>query len=138
MSAYVVLCLCLCLCGIQALPITQKQSEIQNVKKVVDEISLIAESLDTSASNSNVRVVRQSGGLMPYRYGYAVQDDLGNDFNQQEQSDGAQVTGQYSVLLPDGRVQTSTYSVAPDTGFVVEVAYSGGNGGVLLEGQVGK
>ena len=29
--------------------------------------------------------------LMPYRYGYAVQDDIGNDFNQQEQSDGAQV-----------------------------------------------
>merc|ERR1711892_414651 len=26
--------------------------------------------------------------LMPYRYGYAVQDDIGNDFNQQEQSDG--------------------------------------------------
>jgi hypothetical protein len=30
--------------------------------------------------------------LMPYRYGYAVQDDIGNDFNQQEQSDG-QVVG---------------------------------------------
>ena len=29
--------------------------------------------------------------LMPYRYGYAVQDDIGNDFNQQEQSDGDQV-----------------------------------------------
>ena len=28
---------------------------------------------------------------MPYRYGYAVQDDEGNDFNQQEQSDGDQV-----------------------------------------------
>ena len=26
-----------------------------------------------------------------YRYGYAVQDDEGNDFNQQEQSDGEQV-----------------------------------------------
>ena len=53
------------------------------------------------------------------RYGYAVQDDIGNDFNQQEQSDGAQVTGQYSVLLPDGRIQTVTYSVRPETGFVV-------------------
>ena len=31
------------------------------------------------------------------------------------------VTGQYSVLLPDGRIQTVTYSVAPDTGFVVSV-----------------
>ena len=28
---------------------------------------------------------------MPYRYGYAVKDEDGNDFNQQEQSDGQQV-----------------------------------------------
>ena len=31
------------------------------------------------------------------------------------------MTGQYSVLLPDGRVQTVTYSVAPNTGFVVAI-----------------
>ena len=42
-----------------------------------------------------------------------------NDFNQQEQSDGEEITGQYSVLLPDGRVQTVTYSVRPETGYVV-------------------
>ena len=29
------------------------------------------------------------------------------------------MTGQYSVLLPDGRIQTVTYSVRPETGFVV-------------------
>ena len=29
------------------------------------------------------------------------------------------VTGQYSVVLPDGRIQTVKYSVAPDTGYVV-------------------
>jgi len=64
--------------------------------------------------------------LMPYRYGYAVQDSDCNDFNQQEQSDGDQITGQYSVLLPDGRVQTVTYSVRPETGYVAEVTYSEG------------
>ena len=31
-------------------------------------------------------------GILSFRYGYAVQDDEGNDFNQQEQSDGEQVT----------------------------------------------
>jgi len=67
--------------------------------------------------------------LMPYRYGYAVQDDIGNDFNQQEQSDGAQITGQYSVVLPDCRIQTVTYSVRPETGFVAEVSYSDVGGG---------
>ena len=47
---------------------------------------------------------RQAGGglgpgesLMPYRYGYAVADDEGNDFNQQEQSDGAQVARRKSL-----------------------------------------
>ena len=54
-----------------------------------------------------------------FRYGYAVTDDQGLDFNQQETSDGGVVTGSYSVVLPDGRIQTVTYSVAPDTGYVV-------------------
>ena len=86
----------------------------------------------------NKQVKRQAASLGPYRYGYAVQDDTGNDFNQQEQSDGNtvsnqksinlgfinlfqlfQITGQYSVLLPDGRVQTVTYSVTPSSGYVV-------------------
>ena len=68
------------------------------ILQVVDEVSMIAESLSASASTNNVRVARQTGGLMPYRYGYAVQDDLGNDFNQQEQSDGAQVGITVSAL----------------------------------------
>lgn len=53
------------------------------------------------------------------RYGYAVKDDICNDFNQQETSDGSQVSGQYSVLLPDGRVLTVTYTVTPESGYVV-------------------
>ena len=59
--------------------------------------------------------------LGPYRYGYAVTDENGLDFNQQETSDGGVVNGQYSVVLPDGRIQTVKYSVAPDTGYVVRI-----------------
>ena len=33
-----------------------------------------------------------------------------------------QITGQYSVALPDGRIQTVTYSVRPETGYVVSAA----------------
>ena len=32
------------------------------------------------------------------------------------------ITGQYSVVLPDCRIQTVTYSVRPETGFVVSWA----------------
>merc|ERR1712203_821303 len=97
-------------------------------EQVVSSVGGIAQA---SASQSLPRVARQAQPLMPYRYGYAVQDDIGNDFNQQEQSDGNQVTGQYSVLLPDGRIQTVTYSVRPETGFVAEVSYSDVGGGCV-------
>merc|ERR1719312_85253 len=64
-------------------------------------------------------------GLGTYNHGYAVQDsDTGNDFNVQENSDGNTISGQYSVLLPDGRVQTVKYSVTPSSGYVAEVSYS--------------
>jgi len=85
-----------------------------------------------------VRSVRQAPvKLSPYRFGYAVKDDEGNDYNQQEQSDGNKITGQYSVLLPDGRIQTVTYSVAPDTGFVADVTYSEAPGGAFGGGNGG-
>jgi len=80
-----------------------------------------------SPSERSIRPKRQNqqpNRLAPYRFGYAVKDDEGNDYNQQEQSDGTKITGQYSVLLPDGRIQTVTYSVAPDTGFVADVTYT--------------
>ena len=67
------------------------------------------------------------------RYGYAVSDDQGLDFTQQETSEAGVVTGSYSVALPDGRVQTVKYSVGPDTGYVVskgltETEYCGATG----------
>ena len=44
------------------------------------------------------------------RYGYAVQDDEGNDFNQQEQSDGEQVTSsnKYKQINKQTNKQIST------------------------------
>jgi len=108
-----------------------EMKEIGNIDDVVQTVSRLARSFEgpQDGSSINVRIPRQIGGPPlgppgPYRYGYAVQDDIGNDFNKQETSDGGVVTGQYSVLLPDGRIQTVTYSVAPNTGFVAEVTYS--------------
>jgi len=107
------------------------RAQINEVSSVVDNISRIARSFDSDAFDKHPRFQRQSEAQdrqdespKPYRFGYAVQDDEGNDFNHQEQSDGLEITGQYSVLLPDGRIQTVSYSVRPETGFVAEVSYT--------------
>merc|ERR1712055_162488 len=63
----------------------------------------------------------------PYNYQYAVSDDYsGSNFAQSESNDGTgAVTGQYSVNLPDGRVQTVIYNANDITGNIAEVTYSG-------------
>merc|ERR1719347_1823446 len=61
-----------------------------------------------------------------YNHRYEVSDDeTGADFHQEEERDGDQTRGSYSVNLPDGRVQTVTYYVNGAGGFVAEVTYEG-------------
>ncbi|KAF0314187.1 Pro-resilin [Amphibalanus amphitrite] len=61
----------------------------------------------------------------PYSFEYEVKDDEGNDYGHKEESDGSRVEGVYRVLLPDSRVQTVTYYVEGDSGFVADVQYEG-------------
>ena len=62
-----------------------------------------------------------------YRYEYSVNDDENGalTFNAVENRDGTDASGSYSVLLPDSRIQTVTYTVDPVNGFLAEVTYSG-------------
>merc|ERR1712223_843873 len=61
-----------------------------------------------------------------YNYNYAVKDDYTyNDFGASENRDGYLTQGQYSVALPDGRVQTVTYTVDGGAGYVADVTYDG-------------
>merc|ERR1711997_965556 len=47
----------------------------------------------------------------PYAFQYGVADDYsGAKFNAQEAADGKAVSGSYQVALPDGRIQTVTYT----------------------------
>merc|ERR1712066_1059653 len=60
-----------------------------------------------------------------YAYNYGVADDYsGANFAQTEQRDGYATSGSYTVNLPDGRIQTVTYSDNGD-GIVQDVSYSG-------------
>ena len=48
------------------------------------------------------------------------------NFGQEEGRNGAATSGQYHVLLPDGRTQTVTYNVGDAyTGYIADVKYSG-------------
>ncbi|CAL4133733.1 unnamed protein product [Meganyctiphanes norvegica] len=61
-----------------------------------------------------------------YDFDWSVKDQYsGNDFGQQEQRDGDYTSGSYYVQLPDGRLQTVTYTVQGDSGFIADVSYQG-------------
>ena len=61
-----------------------------------------------------------------YNYAYAVADDYaGVNFGANEKRDGHSASGSYNVALPDGRIQTVTYSVDGYGGYVADVAYTG-------------
>ena len=66
-------------------------------------------------------------GPAVYAYNYAVADDYsGTNFKAGENRDGYATSGSYTVNLPDGRVQTVTYTVADAAaGYVADVAYVG-------------
>ncbi|CAL4061390.1 unnamed protein product, partial [Meganyctiphanes norvegica] len=63
----------------------------------------------------------------PYDFAYGVKDDYtGNDFGHQETSNGdGSVSGQYHVLLPDGRRQVVTYTADHYNGYQAKVTYEG-------------
>lgn len=61
-----------------------------------------------------------------YNFNWAVRDgDSGNNYGQQETRNLEDTEGSYSVLLPDGRLQTVNYVVNGDSGFIADVKYSG-------------
>ena len=63
----------------------------------------------------------------PYSFTYAVEDrEYGTAFNEQRNDDGQIVHGQYQVQLPDGRLQTVTYTADHGPGgYVADVKYDG-------------
>ena len=63
---------------------------------------------------------------MPFDFAYEVKDHYtGNDYGHKSNSDGKVVTGEYRVLLPDGRTQIVTYTADHYNGYQAEVTYEG-------------
>ncbi|XP_066966783.1 cuticle protein 7-like [Macrobrachium rosenbergii] len=63
---------------------------------------------------------------MPFDFAYAVIDPYnGLDYGHNSNSDGNVVTGEYRVLLPDGRTQIVTYTADHYNGYQATVRYEG-------------
>merc|ERR1711935_909663 len=63
-----------------------------------------------------------------YNFGYEVKANSYHgpvDFAHSQSTDGCATTGKYSVLLPDGRVQTVTYTADCYAGYNANVSYAG-------------
>merc|ERR1712106_629540 len=63
----------------------------------------------------------------PYAYEYGVADDYSKvNFKKSETQDAeGKVAGSFTIALPDGRIQTTTYTADHHNGFVAEVTYEG-------------
>merc|ERR1712223_1782898 len=97
--------------------------------KVVLSAALLAAAIAAPAPDHPAPAAYAPGPILPpvYAYQYGVNDGYsGAVFSQQESRDNYEAAGSYSVKLPDGRVQTVTYSVnGPDGGYVADVKYEG-------------
>ena len=63
-----------------------------------------------------------------YQFNYNVYNQENyehQNFNQQEDRNGYETHGEYSVLLADGRTQRVVYKVIGDSEFVADVTYEG-------------
>merc|ERR1712146_286030 len=63
----------------------------------------------------------------PFAYEYGAADDYSKaNFKKTESQDGnGVVTGSFVIALPDGRIQTTTYTADHHNGFVADVTYEG-------------
>ena len=80
---------------------------------------------DNSPRSTN-HALPDASDLAKYTYQYKVMEDyLKNNFGQTESRDDYSTYGSYSVALPDGRLQTVSYTVNEDGGYIAEVSYEG-------------
>nr|XP_040579904.1 cuticle protein 7-like [Lepeophtheirus salmonis] len=76
--------------------------------------------------DSSYKPTKYEEAPQPYAFQYGVADDYtGSNFSAEENADGKITSGSYKVALPDGRIQTVTYTVDAYNGFVADVQYEG-------------
>ena len=93
--------------------------------QLISTLALVAVASAQYAPAPVVKVVKEIP--QPYAYEYGVADDYSKaNFRKTETQDAAgNVGGSFTIALPDGRIQTTTYTADHTNGFVAEVTYSG-------------
>merc|ERR1719216_258552 len=96
-----------------------------NMMKLISTLALVAVASAQYAPAPVIKVVKEIP--QPYAYEYGVADDYSKaNFRKTETQDAAgNVAGSFTIALPDGRIQTTTYTADHTNGFVAEVTYSG-------------
>merc|ERR1712223_402832 len=90
-----------------------------NMMKLISTLALVA-AASAQYAPAPVAVVKEVP--QPYAYEYGVADD----YSKAETQDAAgNVGGSFTIALPDGRIQTTTYTADHTNGFVAEVTSSG-------------
>merc|ERR1739842_284947 len=99
---------------------------VQTSAKMMKLISTLALVAVASAQYAPAPVVVKEVP-QPYAYEYGVADDYSKaNFKKAETQDAAgNVAGSFTIALPDGRIQTTTYTADHTNGFVAEVTYEG-------------
>merc|ERR1712212_672258 len=99
---------------------------VQTSAKMMKLISTLALVAAASAQYAPAPVVVAKEIPQPYAYEYGVADDYSKaNFRKTETQDAAgNVGGSFTIALPDGRIQTTTYTADHTNGFVAEVTYS--------------
>merc|ERR1712212_988863 len=100
---------------------------VQTSAKMMKLISTLALVAAASAQYAPAPVVVAKESPQPDAYEYGVADDYSKaNFRKTETQDAAgNVGGSFTIALPDGRIQTTTYTADHTNGFVAEVTYSG-------------
>merc|ERR1712242_543168 len=100
---------------------------VQTSAKMMKLISTLALVAAASAQYAPAPVVVAKEIPQPYAYEYGVADDYSKaNFRKTETQDAAgNVTGSFVIALPDGRIQTTTYTADHQNGFVADVTYEG-------------
>merc|ERR1712036_158956 len=90
-----------------------------NMMKLISTLALVAVASAQYAPAPVVKVVKEIP--QPYADDYSEAN-----FRKTETQDAAgNVGGSITIALPDGRIQTTTYTADHTNGFVAEVTYSG-------------